>query len=299
MKLRQQIREKDALIDNLLSQVNPGPVSATPLTLVPARLPLSQKERGEYRDVLAYLERAAQQAGQRVLGDGRAKFDISALEDVVSEDEDEDDEDSAMPVDGSPKSPGEGPRTAASASPERKRDRDRERAASPRGAGVDAVAAAVNAAATAPVQSILEVGAPTGMMAQEALQLGLKCGAANTTANESASEAGSTQSGGAVDAGVAGDRYFLPGLSRFYGQFLFRCSTPTIQAPRRTCSSGGSSSSARRRRTSCSRGSSRPRMRRLSSKCAFISLELGRESTRTLCLRLLLCPAYAQTLQVD
>ena len=93
MKLRQQIREKDALIDNLLSQVNPGPVSATPLTLVPARLPLSQKERGEYRDVLAYLERAAQQAGQRVLGDGRAKFDISALEDVVSEDEDEDDED--------------------------------------------------------------------------------------------------------------------------------------------------------------------------------------------------------------
>ena len=93
MVLRQQIREKDAMIDNLLNRVNPGPTMATPLTLVPARLPLSAKERAEYRDVLTYLERAAQQAGQRFMGDGRTKFDISALEDVMSEDESESEED--------------------------------------------------------------------------------------------------------------------------------------------------------------------------------------------------------------
>ena len=63
MVLRQQIREKDAMIDNLLNQVNPGPTMATPLTLVPARLPFTPKERTEYRDILTYLERAAQQAG--------------------------------------------------------------------------------------------------------------------------------------------------------------------------------------------------------------------------------------------
>ncbi|KAI0758853.1 hypothetical protein C8Q74DRAFT_1372764 [Fomes fomentarius] len=171
MVLRQQIREKDAMIDNLLNQVNPGPTMATPLTLVPARLPLTPKERTEYRDILTYLERTAQQAGQRFMGDGRTKFDISALEDVMSEDESDTDEDMGVEGSTSPK-----------------------RVSSPK---TDAVQS---------VDTILEVAAPTGIMAAAALQ-NSRTGAKSV--QDSSSESSASQQG--VDAGVAGDSYFLPG----------------------------------------------------------------------------------------
>ncbi|RDX49727.1 hypothetical protein OH76DRAFT_1482841 [Lentinus brumalis] len=169
MVLRQQIREKDAQIDNLLNRVNPGPTMATPLTLVPARLPFTQKERAEYRDVLTYLERAAQQAGQRFMGDGRTKFDISALEDVMSEDESDSGEEMAEGLT-SPKR-GTSPRNEQSR-----------------------------------MESILEVAAPTGMMAAAALQ---NWGANAKSLPDSASE--SSGSKDSADAGVAGEMYFLPG----------------------------------------------------------------------------------------
>lgn len=171
MVLRQQIREKDAMIDNLLTQVNPGPAMATPLTLVPARLPLTPKERTEYRDILTYLERTAQQAGQRFMGDGRTKFDISALEDVMSEDESDTDEDMGVEGATSPK-----------------------RVSSPK---TDAVQS---------VDTILEVAAPTGIMAAAALQNN-RTGARSV--QDSSSESSASQQG--VDAGVAGESYFLPG----------------------------------------------------------------------------------------
>lgn len=174
MVLRQQIREKDAMIDNVLSQVNPGPTNATPLTLVPARLPLNPKERNDYRDVLAYLERAAQQAGQRFMGDGRTKFDISALEDVMSEDE----------------SGSEGDGTDGGHSP--KRD------ISPKTEGVHAF------------DTVLEMKAPTGIMAAAAFETNRKAAAAPE------SESGSASSGSQVDAGVAGEQYFLPGTRSRY-----------------------------------------------------------------------------------
>ena len=200
MKLRQQIREKDAMIDNLLSQVNPGPTMATPLTLVPARLPLSQKERGEYRDVLTYLERAAQQAGTRFMGDGRAKFDISALEDVVSED-DEDEDDDMAGTGGA----GEGAGARESASPKREHQQHQhqhaQRGASPK--VMDVVAAAQNVDA----QPIWEAGAPTGFLAQAALQNSYK-GANDSSASDATSSQGGATAG---EQGVAGDRYFLPG----------------------------------------------------------------------------------------
>ena len=192
MVLRQQIREKDAMIDNLLNRVNPGPTMATPLTLVPARLPLSAKERAEYRDVLTYLERAAQQAGQRFMGDGRTKFDISALEYVMSEDESESEEDAG--------GPGLGVVPEGLLSPKR--------AVSPR-----AEQAAGSQHHTQhqhqhqPMDSILEVGAPTGIMAIAALQhMGKNAKSVPDSASESS---GSKES----DAGVAGEAFFLPGES--------------------------------------------------------------------------------------
>ncbi len=170
MVLRQQIREKDAQIDNLLNRVNPGPTMATPLTLVPARLPFTQKERAEYRDVLSYLERAAQQAGQRFMGDHRTKFDISALEDVMSEDESDSGEEIAEGLT-SPK-----------------------RGASPKNEQSHSM------------ESILEVAAPTGMMAAAALQ---NWGSnAKPLPDNASSSSGSKDS---ADAGVAGEMYFLPG----------------------------------------------------------------------------------------
>ena len=94
--LQKRIRETDAMIDNLLLRANPGTTMAAPLALIPARLPLSSKERTKYRDILSYLEGAAQQAGQR--------FDISALEGTVSEDSDTEEDtanSAASPVRGS------------------------------------------------------------------------------------------------------------------------------------------------------------------------------------------------------
>ncbi|KAH9886688.1 hypothetical protein C8Q73DRAFT_748860 [Cubamyces lactineus] len=170
--LQQQIREKNAMIDKVLSQVNPGPTMPTPLALVPARLPLTEEERNKYRDVLAYLERAATQAGARIGGDGRPKFDISALEDP-SEVESDSEEDM-----------GEG----GAASPNR--------GASPKGD-------------MRPMDTILEVAAPTGMMAIAALETRSTANKGNV-GDSSASEGGSSNKS-TVDGGIANDTYFLPG----------------------------------------------------------------------------------------
>lgn len=86
--LQKQIREKDAMIDSLLFQVNPKPSLSTPLTIVPSRLALSDTQRIVYRDVLTWFEKA--QSGTR--GDGREKIDVSALEDGYEEGLDSDDE---------------------------------------------------------------------------------------------------------------------------------------------------------------------------------------------------------------
>ncbi|KAH9914089.1 uncharacterized protein BXZ73DRAFT_92869 [Epithele typhae] len=185
MVLRQQIREKDAMIDNLLSQVNPGPTMATPLTLVPARLPLNQKERADYRDVLSYLERSSQQANQRLMGDQRVKFEIAALEDVVSEDDSMTSDDEA----------GGAGSHAGSSSPKRERE------SSPTLRATESVPPRA-------VESILEPGAPTFIMATAALQ-----NARKPVPTESASDSTSSAAGAAsnVEAGVAADNYYLPG----------------------------------------------------------------------------------------
>ena len=199
MVLRQQIREKDAMIDNLLSQVNPGPTMATPLTLVPARLPLTPKERNEYRDVLTYLERAAQQAGQRFMGDGRTKFDISALEDVMSEDESDSDEDMAEAT-GAGGHGGAGGAGGAGAGAGGAGAGGAGGAMSPRRGG------SPKSEQVQPMDTILEVAAPTGIMAAAALHHSRTAG---RSAVDSASESSGSQPAG--EAGVASELYFLPG----------------------------------------------------------------------------------------
>ncbi|KAI0772374.1 hypothetical protein BD413DRAFT_603880 [Trametes elegans] len=166
--LQQRIREKNAEIDKVLSKVNPGPTMPTPLTLVPARLPLSEEERTKYRDVLAYLERTATQAGQRIGGDNRPKFDISALEDP-SEAESDSDEEMVEGV----------------VSPSR--------AVSPKGDH-------------RPMDTILEVAAPTGLMAIAALET------LNTTGKSIADSSSSESSHKSIpEGGIASETYFLPG----------------------------------------------------------------------------------------
>ena len=160
------------MIDNLLLRVNPGTAMATPLTLAPARLPLSSKERNEHRDVLSYLERAAQLGAQR--------FDISALEDGVSEDEDTDEDmDKA---------------SGGSASPARGNWSPMSDRAGPVQTAVDPPS--------------LEVMAPMGIMATAALQ--------NHRTTASALPDDSSTDSAHLHAssvkGVAGEGYFLPGV---------------------------------------------------------------------------------------
>ncbi|KAI0830360.1 hypothetical protein BC628DRAFT_1408462 [Trametes gibbosa] len=168
--LQQQIREKNAMIDKVLSQVNPGPTMPTPLTLVPARLPLSDEERNKYRDVLAYLERSTTQTAARIGGDGRPKFDISALEDPSEADSETEDE-------------MEGVATPS-------------RGLSPKGE-------------PRPMDSILEVAAPTGMMAIAAFET--RHIAAKGSVVESSSSEGGSSHNSAPEGGIANESYFLPG----------------------------------------------------------------------------------------
>ncbi|KAI0073211.1 hypothetical protein K474DRAFT_1603752 [Panus rudis PR-1116 ss-1] len=86
--LQKQIREKDSMIDNLLQQINPTPSLATPLSIVPSRLALTEAQREQYRDVLSWFEKA--QSG--VKGDLREKIDVSPLEEGYEEGADSDDE---------------------------------------------------------------------------------------------------------------------------------------------------------------------------------------------------------------
>ena len=76
--LRKQIREKDAMIDNLLARLNPTPSTFTPVAIAPSRLALTPEQRTLYRDVLAYYEKG--QAASKGVGDGYRKFDVSTLE---------------------------------------------------------------------------------------------------------------------------------------------------------------------------------------------------------------------------
>ena len=85
--LQKQIREKDAQIDELLSQMNPTPSLATPLSIVPSRLALTDKQRFIYRDALAWLEKAQTCSKS----DMKAKIDVSFLEDGSDSDLDSDD----------------------------------------------------------------------------------------------------------------------------------------------------------------------------------------------------------------
>ena len=72
--LRKKIREKDAMIDNLLARLNPTAPSATPLSLNVARLALTPDQRAAYRDVLSYFEKS--QSVRTV----EKKIDVSTLD---------------------------------------------------------------------------------------------------------------------------------------------------------------------------------------------------------------------------
>ncbi|THH33350.1 hypothetical protein EUX98_g804 [Antrodiella citrinella] len=85
--LQKQIREKDAQIDELLSQMNPTPSLATPLSIIPSRLALTDSQRFTYRDALAWLEKAQSCSKS----DMKAKIDVSFLEDGSDSDLDSDD----------------------------------------------------------------------------------------------------------------------------------------------------------------------------------------------------------------
>ncbi|TCD60645.1 hypothetical protein EIP91_009746 [Steccherinum ochraceum] len=94
--LRKQIREKDAMIDQLLGRLNPSPSLATPLAIVPSKLCLTPEQRQRHQAVLAWLDK--HRGGSKNATDPRAKIDVSALEDEPcsdesgEEDDDEDDE---------------------------------------------------------------------------------------------------------------------------------------------------------------------------------------------------------------
>lgn len=85
--LQKQIREKDAQIDELLSQMNPTPSLSTPLSIIPSRLALTDSQRTTYRDALAWLEKA--QTCSKA--DMKAKIDVSFLEDGSDDDLDSED----------------------------------------------------------------------------------------------------------------------------------------------------------------------------------------------------------------
>ena len=82
--LRKQIREKDAMIDNLLAKLNPAAPSNTPLSLNVSRLALSPEQRTAYRDVLAYFEKS------QGVKTPEKKIDVSSLDDDSEYDSDSD-----------------------------------------------------------------------------------------------------------------------------------------------------------------------------------------------------------------
>ena len=87
--LRKQIREKDAMIDNLLARLNPTSSAVTPLSITPSRLALTQEQRTAYRDVLAYYEKG--QGTCKGAGESFRKFDVSTLEEEFECDSDAED----------------------------------------------------------------------------------------------------------------------------------------------------------------------------------------------------------------
>ena len=99
--LQKQIREKDAMIDTLLQQLNPKPSLCTPLTLVSSRLALTESQRAAYRDVLSYFEKV--QSGARA--DGKEKIDVSVLEDGYDEGLDSDGEGNHADIPDTPNAP--------------------------------------------------------------------------------------------------------------------------------------------------------------------------------------------------
>ncbi|KAI0087537.1 hypothetical protein BDY19DRAFT_994860 [Irpex rosettiformis] len=84
--LRKQIREKDAMIDNLLARLNPTSSTVTPLSITPSRLALTREQRTVYRDVLTYYEKG--QGTSKGAGEGLRKFDVSTLEEEYECDSD-------------------------------------------------------------------------------------------------------------------------------------------------------------------------------------------------------------------
>ena len=77
------------MIDELLNQLNPAPSLATPLSIVPSRLALTDSQRHIYRDVLAWFEKS--QSGAK---DNKGRIDVSFLEDGSDDDFESDDEQS-------------------------------------------------------------------------------------------------------------------------------------------------------------------------------------------------------------
>jgi hypothetical protein len=77
--LRKQIREKDAMIDDLLAKLNPASSMCTPLSINPSRLALTAEQRSRYRDVLMYLDKG-QNTGKASGEAVRQKIDVSLLD---------------------------------------------------------------------------------------------------------------------------------------------------------------------------------------------------------------------------
>ncbi|KAI0794903.1 hypothetical protein C8Q75DRAFT_803748 [Abortiporus biennis] len=90
--LRKQIKEKDAMIDDLLHRLNPTPSLATPLSLNLSRLALTASQRVKHRDVLAWFERPQNKI--KSCRELKSKVKLAGLqpddEDNFSDDEDSD-----------------------------------------------------------------------------------------------------------------------------------------------------------------------------------------------------------------
>ncbi|KAI0073841.1 hypothetical protein K474DRAFT_134101 [Panus rudis PR-1116 ss-1] len=98
--LRKEIRDKQALVDQLLQKFNPTPTLATPLTIIPSRLALTDVQRNTYHEVLSWFERP--QNAARAAGINQARIAVTEDDaDDLSASGDDDEVDSEKKDDGS------------------------------------------------------------------------------------------------------------------------------------------------------------------------------------------------------
>lgn len=173
--LRQQIREKDAMIDILLNQVNPGPTVSTPLTLVPSRLSLTDAERSAHREVLSWLEKAATQSSGKSTAELSRRFEIATLEDDSDLDSLEDEEeDHEMDASGRPSAP----------------------------------------VSSHQIRTVIEETTPAGLLANASLRHARVTSGTTPSATNSNSDGNSNKDTHVTELGPGSENYFLPGKYR-------------------------------------------------------------------------------------